>query len=358
MVNIVAKTLSKERGVLSFFAPPLIRYALEHRFAVDKLSKIVGQHIEQINFQSAEFTASQIIRMVEAIVAETEYQHVGLLIGDSIRCSDLGILGYLLLNCRKLSEVFEKYSQYYKTRTNQMELKFQVKGDKVIMQWDLIHDNFRSIEKVLKNFAIAGGVNVIKELTGNRFANFKAYFEWPVPEDASDYQRLFGNNVSFNEPGTYLEFEKEYLEIEMWPSNPDLLSIFEDRLQKEYLLVYENKVWTKRVTEILQSNPAESFSLEDVSSKLGMSSRNLQLKLSEEGVKFIELRINQQIELAKILIESDQNPVSNVAYLVGFSEPSAFFRMFKRYTGLTPTEYRSEYLSHKSEIPENPAGDP
>ena len=74
---------------------------------------------------------------------------------------------------------------------------------------------------------------------------------------------------------------------------------------------------------------------------LGMSKRVLQNKLKEEGVTFSELANSVRQELAKSYLAEKRYTIDDITYLVGFSEPSVFRRAFKRWTGMTASQYRS-----------------
>ena len=73
-----------------------------------------------------------------------------------------------------------------------------------------------------------------------------------------------------------------------------------------------------------------------------MSNRTLQRKLKEEGVSFSHILQESRIQLAKSYLRQPNRSVIEVCYLLGFSEPSAFSRAFKRWTGDSPASYRDQ----------------
>jgi AraC-like DNA-binding protein len=77
-----------------------------------------------------------------------------------------------------------------------------------------------------------------------------------------------------------------------------------------------------------------------VAKSLGMSVRVLQKRLREEDTTFSQLATNVRKELAKSYLAERDYTIDDITYLVGFSEPSAFRRAFKTWTGLTPRQYR------------------
>ncbi|HVK77274.1 MAG TPA: helix-turn-helix transcriptional regulator [Kofleriaceae bacterium] len=77
-----------------------------------------------------------------------------------------------------------------------------------------------------------------------------------------------------------------------------------------------------------------------VARRLGMSERTLQRRLKDEGTTFAVLVDEVRTDLARMYLADDRLAVYEVAFLLGFSEPSAFNRAFKRWLGTSPREYR------------------
>jgi len=83
-------------------------------------------------------------------------------------------------------------------------------------------------------------------------------------------------------------------------------------------------------------------SQEDVAGQLGISVRNLQRRLKALGTTYQILLDESRQDLAMKLIQDHTIPLYEIAYMVGYAEPSAFYKAFKRWTGSTPGEYRTQ----------------
>ena len=77
-----------------------------------------------------------------------------------------------------------------------------------------------------------------------------------------------------------------------------------------------------------------------IASQLGMSERTLQRRLKEEGTSFQALLDRTRHYLARELLRNTRVPLTDVALQLGFSEPSTFFRAFKKWEGMTPGQFR------------------
>ena len=97
----------------------------------------------------------------------------------------------------------------------------------------------------------------------------------------------------------------------------------------------------QRVEDYVRGSLASGIcSIEHCARKLGSSVRTLQANLSEHGLKFSDILEKQRIDLAQSYLETGQRSLDDVAALLGYSEQSSFGRAFKRWTGVTPKQYR------------------
>jgi AraC-like DNA-binding protein len=98
-----------------------------------------------------------------------------------------------------------------------------------------------------------------------------------------------------------------------------------------------------RVRQILmQEVPGGNPSLEWVASRLALSPRTLQRRLRDEGTTHVALLDDLRRDLAIGYLKEKRVPIGEIAFLLGFSEPSAFHRAFRRWTGSTPGEVRNQ----------------
>ena len=94
---------------------------------------------------------------------------------------------------------------------------------------------------------------------------------------------------------------------------------------------------TRKVIDLL---PDGECSRDKVASTLGMSPGTLQLKLSQHGTNFQKLLDDTRKELGCSYVQQPTRSVTEITFLLGFNDTSNFTRAFKRWTGMSPTEYR------------------
>ena len=82
--------------------------------------------------------------------------------------------------------------------------------------------------------------------------------------------------------------------------------------------------------------------LEEVAGRLAVSPRRLQYRLKEEGTSFSGLLETARMDIAKSYLGRPEVPISDIAFMLGFSEQSGFNHAFRRWTGVTPKEFRKK----------------
>ncbi|WP_232313417.1 helix-turn-helix transcriptional regulator [Enterovibrio coralii] len=117
-----------------------------------------------------------------------------------------------------------------------------------------------------------------------------------------------------------------------------------DRTNLTYLI--ENK--------ILEDLPVGAPSQTDVAKHLGLSLRNLQRKLSDQGTCYKDILDSTRKRLTLNYIKQPHLSISEIGYLVGFSNVANFNRAFRRWVGCAPGEYRQKYLAENtiSDVPQ------
>lgn len=163
----------------------------------------------------------------------------------------------------------------------------------------------------------------------------------PHPLDPiDDYTRFFGvrpeiglaHGVSFSAADARRPFVT---------ANESLWKTFEPSLQRQLLRVNEEAALSKRVQSLLlEGLPSGEVSINQTARRLGVSGRTLQRRLREEGVSFKGLVRQTREKLAQHYLARTELSYSEIAFLLGFEEPSSFFRAFRLWTGRTPESTR------------------
>ena len=157
---------------------------------------------------------------------------------------------------------------------------------------------------------------------------------------ASRFERFFGCDVTYGCDDHLLAFDRELAELPL-PAACEALAKAADRLALDYVervrptAPFVDEVRTAVAALVAHGEPTAAT----VAAIFAMSDRTLQRRLHEEGTTFRDLVCEARIDLAKQLLATERPGVHALAHRLGFSEPAAFRRAFKRRTGLTPAGF-------------------
>jgi AraC-like DNA-binding protein len=102
---------------------------------------------------------------------------------------------------------------------------------------------------------------------------------------------------------------------------------------------------------LLEALPAGNPTITEIASRMGLSQRNLQRKLADAGTSFTKVLEEMRIEIASRYLAATSLSLKEIAFLLGYNEPSSFFRAFRKLTGETPLAFRTSQRSATTPVP-------
>jgi len=163
--------------------------------------------------------------------------------------------------------------------------------------------------------------------------------ERPAPADASPYERAFGAPVSFAQTSNFLEYSREELDRRLPSANAELARQNDEVVVRYLARLEQGGVLGRTRQALLESLPSGAPTKSQIARRLAMSPRNLQRQLADEGTSFKDLLGEARLTLARSYLDEGRLPVTEIAFVLGFADTSAFSRAFRRWTGVTPRDY-------------------
>jgi AraC-like DNA-binding protein len=275
-------------------------------------------------------------------VAQTGDPDLGLHIGAAFDLAAIGIVGYVLLNCETYGQALEKLARYthlfsqgvaisHRSTEGWVHCDCAIVGD---VKNYLLDEPRHPIESTFSALLTA-----TQQLTGQSLKLYGVWFQHPQPENLAEHDRIFQTPVQFAQPVNRLVFEASCLDWPMKSANASLLAVFEQHATA--LLSSQTQGYAQKVGQAISQNlQGDVPSLGAIAHTLALSPRQLQRELKAENTSYQTLLDDIRRELALRHMQNPDVSIHGMAFLLGFSEPSAFHRAFKRWTGQTPRSYR------------------
>jgi AraC-like DNA-binding protein len=159
------------------------------------------------------------------------------------------------------------------------------------------------------------------------------------------YQRVFGENVKLGMPQNACIFPGALLALPMRRANPNFHLAFETRAKELADRLRDQQGIASRVREVVVAHlRAGNADMASVASKMAMSVATLRRRLEAEGTTHSEILDRARSDLAKLYLSESRLSVSEIAFLLGYSQSRAFHNAFRRWSdGSTPVDYRAKH---------------
>ena len=195
-------------------------------------------------------------------------------------------------------------------------------------------------------FGFASFARFARRATGKEIVPSRVAFQHAAPRDLSQHRAVFGQNVEFDRDVDELAYDLQTLALPLLTADASLREVVESHARSLLEKFPDQQQLDARLrTAICETLRQGKLSLERVALRLGVPARTLQRRLKSEGTTFAERVDEVRRELAERYLRDRRLGVQEVAFLLGFSDVSAFHRAFVRWTGTTPSRYRESVAS-------------
>lgn len=279
----------------------------------------------------------------EALGEHPRAETLALELAQHCRAELLGLIGWVMAHSpsgRAMLGVVRRYGALF--------------GDPYVPEIDdtpdvfVIHRVFEpriARTRVMPEYAPASTMVLLRDLLGLDPAEQLAcdvWFQHPPPRDVTAHERFFGCPVRFSAPETRLVLATDIMNRPPRSRDPGLNAYLDRHALALSATLAERSTLAERVRLLLGpllrgGEPSQS----EIARKLGMSERTLQRRLRDEGRSFADVLDGVRRELAARYLGDPRLTIYEVAFLLGYAEPSSFHRAFRRWTGEGPREFRT-----------------
>ncbi|USH01152.1 AraC family transcriptional regulator [Grimontia kaedaensis] len=271
-------------------------------------------------------------------------------VAKSFHPSVLHALGYAVQSAYSLQEALERCAQYKRVVSNCCNMyAFEEGEDDFVADLEVYRyaDSGRQVltPHMIEAF-LATLVQVSRDIVGHDFKPIKIQYNFePIGTDCEVVSEFFDCPIEYGCDRNAVVMDVEVAKSQAYGSNPVMNQMHLDMLNKFMCRVDKSNISFQIESRIVEELPLGAPSQADVAKQLGLSLRNLQRKLNDQGTCYKELLDNTRKRLTMNYIRQPHMSISEIGYLVGFSNVANFNRAFKRWEGCAPGEYRHRYLS-------------
>ncbi len=335
-------TLPTATGQLARLAYARARKAKIELAPLLKEAGLTGQQIED---QDSRITVRAQIRFLELVADTLQDPLLGFHLAKSVDLRELGLLYYVAESSETLDEVLQRTARYSSTANEGLLLKYRV-GAEISVELGYIgvarHSDRQQIECFMTLL-----LRLCRQLTSLRLVPSGLRLVHPPNSESCEFAAYFGGSVAFSAGVDELTFARKA---------KDMVVVSADH--------YLNRLLVASCEEALSRRPASRGSfrsavenalvpllphgkarVSEIANRLGLSRRTCARRLAAAGLTFSKVLETLRCDLARQYLADQDLSISRIAWLLGYREVSAFTHAFKRWTGQTPRQARSQRLA-------------
>lgn len=270
-------------------------------------------------------------RFWHAASEECGEEHIGLfLVGHAPTFHGL-LLEYLFLSSVTFGAGLQHALRYVRLFSDTLSASLRVEGGHAELILELAPGTPRHFPEML----IGTLIRLFRTLTDDDFTPVQVCLMHERGAALQRYKDVYGCQTRLGTAAYVLVFDAQVLQ------RPSRCAAPNDGLARRQLVALERRDFVRQVRELIAELVAGgNATLEQVAGRLGMPPRRLRERLAVAGVRFNDLINDYRCALAKDLLLRTDERIEVIVERTGFSEPSTFYRAFKRWVGETPVEFR------------------
>jgi AraC-like DNA-binding protein len=269
----------------------------------------------------------------------TQDRNIGLTMGEIMPVFTGQVLEYLFLSSPTFGAGWQRAAKYQRLISDAASASMEVVGDTARLSVSMLGAT-GEVNRHLNECLLIGAFKFCQYVTDGQFKAVKIAFTHAAPADTSAHETVFACPVAFSAADNSLYFDAALLDRPSSHAEPELLALHEQLASRKVAELELHDIVAKVRAVIAEQLESGVVTLESIANELGIKPRMLRAKLADIEYNFNQILADFRCELSKKLLANTDESIDQIVYLTGFSEPSTFYRAFKRWMQMTPIEYR------------------
>ncbi len=267
----------------------------------------------------------------------TGCEHFGLLVGQRVRLSYLGVLGFAMKSADNVASALDDLCRYRVLHDQSALINLTRNADLASLQYLVTQPVVTAPDEVY-DCAVATGCCLLRDLCGPDWKPARVMLNRKAPANPAPYEKFYRCPILFNSPWSGLEFHSRWLRVTPVGADPLLYRHMKQEIREMSDAAQEVAADLLSSLRLLlytrHCNQGQAAAL------LGVNTRTLRRQLMSAGTSFrAELERSKFARARSLLLESELSGLE-IADKLGYADLSAFSHAFKRWSGLSPAVWR------------------
>jgi AraC-like DNA-binding protein len=283
-------------------------------------------------------TWDDLVRIEQKAMNLIDDPTLGLQMADHIHPSHLGALGHAWLASSSLRTALWRAYRFNRMLNEQVASQINENEELIRVTHNLHRDH------PCPELEVDGHLSCLLALCRLNFGGdllpLEVTLKRPEPENPQYWHDRFGVQVLFGQPSDSIAFSASDADQKLTSANRELVDSHEDLVKRHLAYMDRNNIKGRVRLAIIEELPSGGVTEEKMAARLNMSRRTLHRKLSDNDATFRSLLLEVRKDMAKRYISDAKYSITEIAFMLGFAETSAFSRAFRNWFGASPTKFR------------------
>ncbi|HZA65463.1 MAG TPA: AraC family transcriptional regulator [Geminicoccaceae bacterium] len=324
----------------ALWVPPMVRTLRDAGWSEARITSTLGLRLDQIRLQRR-IPLAKYLALLELAGEVSRDPCFGLHFGATHAFNTIGLLAYIMRNSPNLGAAITNAMRYLRLHVDAAELSLAFAGPEVRLIYRLTDPSIPPC-RYYSEVIMVCFLKFVRLGIDDGWAPHEVQFRHGPPADLAPYHGLFGGLVRFDQSDDAMLFERQLLSRPLRTADHQLLRFLEEhaRAVLAELPVADDDLIGRLQKFVVSALPHDGATLSAAARALGMSVRTLQRRLQTRGIVYARLVDDVRRRPSGKYLADPSLSLGEIAYLLGYSESSAFNRAYRRWTGRTPSADR------------------
>ncbi len=305
---------------------------------VEPILQVAGLTRQDLDDPERSARFSDLDQVLGDCLTRTQCDHFGLLLGQYVDLQCFGVTGRLARHAPSVGIALRDLAVHFVLYDSGGVPSVAIHGDTVTLAYGIHTTGVRHVDQVY-DLSAAAMLNIMRQLCGPAWKAEAVMLPRKRPQDIRAYRDILGAPLFFDAAHCAIRFPAFWLNNQVVEADPLLYTVLGDRaavLMTRQVPVLLDEV--RRAIRLLLM--AGGCSRAQVAEHLQMHSRTLGRRLQEIGTTYQAVIDEMRAQMARQLLQDTRTSIARIAAAVGYRDPEVFTRAFRRWTGMTPHDYR------------------
>jgi AraC-like DNA-binding protein len=326
--------------VNALWVPAMLRTLRDAGWSEGRILTSLGLRRDQLDLQRR-IPLDKYLALLELAAEATKNPLFGLHFGATHAFDTVGLLAYIMRNSPNLGAAITNAMRYLRLHIDAAELSLAFAGPQVRLVYRLTDLSIRP-NRYYSEVLMVCFLRFVRSGVDDDWTPHEVQFCHGPPVDISAYQGMFGAPVLFDQSDDAMLFDRQLLSRPLRTADHQLLHFLEEhaRVVLAEMPLRDDDLIGRLQKFVMGALPNDRAGISAAARALGMSTRTLQRRLRERGIVYARLVDDVRHRLSGKYLANASLSLGEIAYLLGYSESSAFNRAYRRWTGRTPSADR------------------